>query len=149
ETSVHRWRRMARQDSGLDAKPHPGRKPLLSQEQLVEVRRLLLQGPKEHGWPNNLWTAARVAEVITRHFGVEYHPSHVSRILTEPLNWTCHKPLCQRRDPDDTAIETWVRERFPEVAQEAEARNAYLVFVDETGFMLEPTVRRTYAPRGK
>jgi hypothetical protein len=23
------------------------------------------------------------------------------------------------------------------------------VFVDETGFMLEPTIRRTYAPRGK
>src|ERR1043166_9320011 len=64
ETSVHRWRRLARGGPGLDAKPHPGRKPLLAPEQWVEVQHLLLQGAKQHGWPNDLWTAARVAALI-------------------------------------------------------------------------------------
>jgi transposase len=32
---------------------------------------------------------------------------------------------------------------------EATKREAHLAFVDETGFMLNPTVRRTFAPRGK
>jgi transposase len=30
----------------------------------------------------------------------------------------------------------------------AGTRGAYLVFIDEAGFLLEPLVRRTYAPRG-
>lgn len=32
---------------------------------------------------------------------------------------------------------------------EAKARNAHLVFLDESGFMLTPVVRRTLAPRGQ
>src|SRR5437763_11511699 len=74
ETSVHRWRRQARSQPGLGAKPHLGPTPRLSDEQLEQLERLLLQGAQQHGWPNQLWTAARVAAVIDRHFGVTYHP---------------------------------------------------------------------------
>jgi len=31
----------------------------------------------------------------------------------------------------------------------AEGEESYIVFVDETGFMLDPLVRKTWAPRGK
>jgi transposase len=147
-TSLSRWRRLA--DAGaLEAKPSVGRKQQLTDEDCEELEGLLLEGATAHGWHNNLWTAARVGEVIFRHFGVKYHPAHVSVILRNRLDWTSQKPACQRRDPDDTAIETWARERFPEVVRDAQARGAYLTFVDETGFLLEPTVRRTYAPRGR
>src|SRR3954447_2538903 len=61
ETSVHRWRRQARNDPGLDAKPHPGPKPRLATEQWAQVEQLLRQGAQHHGWTNDLWTAARVA----------------------------------------------------------------------------------------
>lgn len=33
--------------------------------------------------------------------------------------------------------------------QKAEEKESYIVFVDETGFMLDPLVRRTWAPRGQ
>jgi len=42
-----------------------------------------------------------------------------------------------------------VAEDFPVIASDAAARGAWIVFIDETGFMLVPTVRRTYAPRGQ
>src|SRR5579871_4920430 len=74
ETSVHRWRRLARSQDGLAAKPHPGPTPRLSDEQLAELEQLLLQGAQKHGWPNQLWTADRVKVVIKRHFGLDYHP---------------------------------------------------------------------------
>src|SRR3954447_14957965 len=77
ETSVHRWRRLARNGPGLGAKPHPGAKPRLSTTQWAEVEQLLLLGAQHHGWANDLWTAARVATLIERHFGVHYHPEHV------------------------------------------------------------------------
>ncbi len=33
--------------------------------------------------------------------------------------------------------------------QKAEEKESYIVFVDETGFMLDQLVRRTWAPRGQ
>jgi transposase len=45
-----------------------------------------LDGATAHGWPNGLWTAARVAEVIRRHFGLTYPPEHVRKILKRRLH---------------------------------------------------------------
>src|SRR5437870_993474 len=81
ETSVHRWRRLARGQGGLAAKPHQGPTPRLSDEQLAQLEQLLLAGAEKHGWPNQLWTADRVTVVIKRHFGLDYHPEHVRKIL--------------------------------------------------------------------
>lgn len=38
---------------------------------------------------------------------------------------------------------------MPKIIRRARRRKAHLVFLDESGFMLTPTVRRTLAPRGK
>src|SRR4051794_32995208 len=73
-SSLHRWRRMAHQDHGLDAKPVRGAKRRLTDAQLRELERLLDQGAPAHGFPNELWTSARVAQVIRRHFAVQYLP---------------------------------------------------------------------------
>src|SRR5262249_48630070 len=63
--SLYRWRKAARsQPGGLAAKPHPGPTPGLSDPQLHQLEDLLLDGATAHGWPNELWTAKRVAEVI-------------------------------------------------------------------------------------
>lgn len=34
---------------------------------------MLVKGPQAAGYPTDLCSLCRVAEVITRHFGVEYH----------------------------------------------------------------------------
>ncbi len=73
-TSLYRWLGMAEKSpEALAAKPHLGPRPRLTAEQLQELERLLLQGAKAHGWRNDLWSARRVAEVVRRRFGVEYH----------------------------------------------------------------------------
>lgn len=38
---------------------------------------------------------------------------------------------------------------MPGIIRKARRRKAHLVFLDESGFMLTPTVRRTFAPRGE
>jgi transposase len=148
ETSVHRWRRMARHGPGLDAKPHPGRKPLLAEEQWSEVQRLLLQGATEHGWPNDLWTADRVAALIKRHLGVAYHPEHVRSVLKERFDWSSHKPEVRPREQDEKEVQRWKADEFPRILRDAFRRQATLVFLDEAGFMLTPLVRRSLWPRG-
>src|SRR5689334_21240985 len=71
--SLYRWNRQARsRPDGLAARPHKGPSPRLSDEQLVHLEDLLLEGAAAHGWHNDLWTAARVAELIRRHFGITF-----------------------------------------------------------------------------
>lgn len=148
ETSVHRWRRMARQGPGLAAKPPSGPASLLSTEQWQELQVLLLQGAKQHGWPNDLWTAARVARLIKSRFGVAYHPEHVRRVLKKRFHWSSHKPQLRAREQNDKEVERWKDDEFPRIVRDAFQREATLIFLDEAGFMLTPLVRRSLWPRG-
>lgn len=147
-SSMYRWLKFAQKTDGLAAKPHPGPAARLSPEQHRHLEALLLQGAKAHGWSTELWTCARVVEVIRRHFGVSFHHDHVGRFLRARLHWSPQKPRRKARERDEAKIEAWKQVRFPAIAAAARQRDAHLVFLDESGFMLTPTVRRTWAPRG-
>lgn len=148
-TSVHRWRRMARQGEGLSAKPVPGARRRLTDLQLQKLEGLLGQGATAHGFPNELWTSSRVAFLIRRHFGVCYHPDYVRRLLRRRLNWTSHQPQVRARQRNDKEVERWKADEFPRILREAWRRGAHVAFLDEAGFFLTPLVRRTLAPRGQ
>jgi transposase len=147
--SIHRWRRMAQQPHGLDARPIPGPTPRLSDYQLRKLERLLRQGAKKHGWSNELWTADRVARLIRQRFGVSFHPEHVRKILKRRLGWTSQKPRRKARERDDKEVERWLGDELPRILREAFQRQAHVIFLDESGFQLTPSVRRTLAPRGQ
>jgi transposase len=147
--TVSRWVRAARQPGGLDARPQPGPTPALSDADLRRLEGFLTKGAKANGWSNELWTAARVTRLIERHFDISYHPEHVRKILKRRLGWTSQKPRRKARERDDKEVARWVGDEFPRIVREAWQRSAYLAFLDESGFFLTPTVRRTLAPRGK
>jgi transposase len=147
--TLSRWVRLARQPNGLDPKAHPGRPAGMSDEQLRQLEQLLLQGAKQHGWHNQLWTAARVARLVERHFGIVYHAEHVRKLLKRRLGWTSQKPRRKARERNDKEVARWLDDDYRRIIRQAWQRSAYLVFLDESGFFLTPTVRRTLAPRGK
>ena len=147
-TSLHRWRRMARQTDGLAAQPPSGAKRRLGEARLTELEQLLSKGATVYGFPNELWTAARVAQLIQRRFGVTYHPEHVRKLLKQRLNYSSHKPQQRARQRNDKEVERWKADEFPRILREAFRRGAHIAFLDESGFMLQPLVRRTLAPRG-
>ena len=149
-STLFRWRQRDRQGpEGLAAQPSSGPTPRLSAQQLHQLEALLLQGTVHHGWPNALWTGPRVRELIHRHFQVTLHPDHVVRMLRQRLNWTSQKPQRRARQRNDKEVERWKGDEFPRIVREAYQRNAHLVFLDESGFQLAPTVRRTLAPCGQ
>jgi transposase len=139
---------MAEMTDGLAAKPHPGPAPRLSSQQQQQLEVLLCQGANAHGWTNRLWTTQRIADLVFTHFGVSWHHDHVGRFLRERLDWTAQKPRRRARERDEAAILCWQKRQFPQIARRARERGAHLVFLDESGFMLTPTVRRTWAKRG-
>jgi transposase len=147
--SIYRWLKLANNPDGLAAKPHPGSPTRLSTRQQQELDQLLRQGAKAHGWPNQLWTTQRIAELIRRHFGVSLHHDHVGRFLRQKLGWSPQKPKRRARERNEDAIAHWKSVTFPEIVYAASQRDAHIVFLDESGFMLTPTVRRTWAPQGQ
>ena len=148
-TTLYSWLHKEQQPGGLDAKPRRGHAPRLSDQQLRQLEQLLLQGPRAHGWSNDLWTCGRIAELIRRRFGVNYHHDHVGRFLHKRLHWSCQKPQRRARERNDKEIDIWKRQEFPRIVCEARQRGAHLAFLDESGFFLLAGVRRTWSPQGE
>lgn len=147
-SSVMRWRDTVRRGGqrALRVRSAPGRPPKLSGRQHQELVRLLLRGAGAHGYRTELWTTARVAELISRRFGVHYHRDHVGRLLHQ-LGWSHQKPERRAGERGEAAIARWKHVHWPAVKKAARLK-ADLVFADESGFLLLPPVLKTWAPRG-
>jgi transposase len=91
-----------------------GRLPKVTDAELAKVERALRKGPRAHGYGTDLWTLARVSEVIEEVTGVKYHPGHVWRVLRQ-MGWSRQRPARAATERDDAAIEQWVNERWPRV----------------------------------
>jgi transposase len=111
-----RWRdeRRARGDNALKAKPAPGRPPRLSPPQKQRLLTLLLRGAIANGYRTELWTTARIGEIIQRAFGVQYHRDHVGRLMA-CLRWSYQKPVRRAIERDEQAIEQWKRKEWPRI----------------------------------
>ncbi len=114
--SVMRWYRAWRKGGrrALRAAGRAGRKPRLSPAQLVAVEAALRQGPPAFGFATSLWTLPRVATVIKRLTGVQYHPGHVWRVLGA-LDWTLQRPVKRAKERNEPAIRHWMTTRWPAV----------------------------------
>jgi transposase len=115
-SAVKRWK-TAVDAGGLDAlaaKPHPGKRCRLTARQKEQLVKVLTRGPLQSGYANELWTCARVAEVIERRFGVSYHVDHVWRLLAR-LGWSSQKPEQRARERDEAAIAHWRRYQWPRI----------------------------------
>ena len=126
--SVTRWRQ-AYETGGADASaatPHPGGMSRLTDGQRKRLARILLQGPREHGYATELWTLSRVAEVIAATFGVQYHPSSVWHILGA-MGWSCQKPERRARERDEQAIATWRQQEWPRIKKRSKKRPKHRV----------------------
>jgi len=121
--SVCRWRQAYQREgqAALAAKPHPGRRQKLSENQRRRLGELLLEGPRHHGYSTDLWTLARVAEVILIHFGVRYDPSGVWHVLRR-MGWSCQKPERRARERDEQAIAAWRRDDWPRIKKRPKER---------------------------
>jgi transposase len=115
-SSVVRWRQVYRKHGlqGLRAQPIPGRPPRLSASQKRQIPKLLARGPLQAGYRTDVWTLKRIAQVIDRRFGVEYHPCHIWRLMQE-LGWSCQKPQKRARERNEAEIAYWKRYVWPHI----------------------------------
>jgi transposase len=115
-SSVMRWRDARRRggQQALRVRFSPGRPPKLDLRQRKRLVRMLLCGAMAHGYRTNLWTTARIAELIQREFGVQYHRDHVGRLL-HSLQWSPQQPERRALERDEKAIERWKQRDWPRI----------------------------------
>ena len=120
--SVRRWKRAYRKagSSALKSKPAPGRPTKLSAQQRRGLVKMVLKGPLAYGFSTELWTCRRVAELIRRQFGVDYHPDHLGRIL-HSCGLTPQRPHRMAKERDEQEIRRWVREEWPRLKKKPAA----------------------------
>ena len=150
EETVSRWLVRAA-DGGPKAllrRCSPGHPPKLSAAQKRLIPEFLWHGAEAYGFRGDVWTCARIAQVIEEEFGVSYHKDHVGRLLKE-LHWTPQIPIKRAIQRDEKAIQRWRVEIWPELLRRAKRERRVLVFEDESGFYLLPGLVRTYGPEGQ
>lgn len=110
--TVYRWQRAAGSPTGLAAKPPPGRPPKLTASQERRVLGWFRKSPRSFGFPTDLWTARRVAQVIARQWGVQFNSRYLSAWLAA-RGITPQKPQRVPREADPAAIDAWRTQHWP------------------------------------
>jgi transposase len=121
--TVWRWMALARGDGleGLSARPVPGRPRKLTTTQEKIVLRWLRDSPLEHGFATELWTAARIAQLIEREFGITFNPRYLSSWLRD-RDLTPQKPQRVARERDPEKIQHWLATDWPRIQKRPGAR---------------------------
>lgn len=147
--AVSQWVSCAKQNGqeSLLKRKAIGGKSKLSTEQKKQIPELLNRGAEKFGFRGDVWTTGRIREVIQREFGITYHKSHIARILHE-IGWSQQKPLRQANKRNEEAVREWKEKAWPDI-HKAEEQGYTVIFIDEAGFYLLPSVVRTWAPRGQ
>jgi transposase len=146
------WRWLAsfrdRGPEGLEARRVSGRPRKLTVAQEKIALRWLRDNPIEHGFTTELWTAARLAQLIKEEFTIRFNPRALSAWLRD-RGFTPQKPERIPRERDPGAIAAWLASDWPRIKRKAKRQGAQIALIDESGLMMAPLLRRTWSPRGQ
>ena len=102
------WISWSRGDTrALSGATRAGRKPRLDKEMLALVEKELLRGAAVQGYQTDLWTLPRVAALIKKVTGVDYHPAHVWKVLNK-MGWSVQRPTLRARERNEQKVAEWV-----------------------------------------
>jgi transposase len=108
--SVSRWAETPLKQLGT-VRPF-GRKSTIDESLLERLRRCLLAGAKQQGYPTDLWTLPRVRSQIVKLGGPSFSMVHVWRLLGR-MGFSPQRPTSRARQRDEAAIAQWKRRQWP------------------------------------
>ena len=122
-STVRRWLAAFRDrgQAGLLARPVAGRPRKLTTTQEKIALRWLTESPMRHGFETELWTAARLAQLIREEFGVALNPRYLSTWLRD-RGFTPQEPQRVARERDPEAIAAWLESDWPRIKKKRGGR---------------------------
>jgi transposase len=116
QPSVSRWIKAFKERGEASlARPQVGGSiRRLTPEQIEQLVKMLDEGAAHHGFEGNVWTRARVKELIERKFGVTYQVRTLSDLLRD-LGYTLQKPDRRSYRQDPEKVREWRAQTLPEL----------------------------------
>lgn len=127
----------------------PGEQKALTWEEEASIRKLITDRcPDQLKLPFALWTREAVAVLIERKTAKRLSLKVIGRYL-QSWGMTPQRPMRRATERDEAAIQQWLREDYPAIAERAKAEGAEIQWADETGISNQANYGRSYAPVGQ
>src|SRR5215217_4346470 len=111
--SVCRWAATLAQEGGrgLQAGSITGRPPRLGERAWARLGRFLDRGAMAAGFATERWTLKRIAALIEREFGVNYHPRYLERPL-KAHGFSVQRTATRAGERDELVIAVWPKREW-------------------------------------
>jgi transposase len=116
-SSVMRWKnkRQSEGEKVYVVRKSTGRPPRLDPNHKIKLAKIIKKGAIASGYSTDLWTTARIAEVILKRFRVCYDRDHVGRLLHH-MGFSCQKPDKRAMERNEKQIKKWIKKKeWPQV----------------------------------
>jgi len=122
---IYGWCRKYRQGGveALKTRKQLGKKPRLSAEQKDRLKSFITKGPEANGFDTGVWNAVLVQQLIQKRFKVDYHVTHVRRILHK-LGFSVQYPKKVLSEANLQQQKQWLRHEYPEIKKKRKKRVA-------------------------
>lgn len=147
--AVERWRLcfLSQGAAGLPPGKATGAKSKLTEKQKQQLYQMILAGPQASGYSSACWRSPMVASLITKRFGVRYHPYYIAQLLRSlGLSW--QKATFDAASKDAEKRNAWINERWSAIVRKARQFKAHILFEDEASFPQWGSLSYTWAAKG-
>lgn len=100
--------------AGLLEGHRSGRPCELSEDQKIDLADIIDSGPVAYGFPGGVWTSPMITKIIQEEFGLNYHPGHVRKILSQ-IGFSVQRPKRLLAKADPKAQSRWKRYTYPNI----------------------------------
>jgi transposase len=151
-TSIDRWLSRVELGNITSLKSKPRGRPrggrLAPHQAATTVRLITDRCPDQLKLPFALWTREAVQVLLAARFGVQVSVWTVGRYLAK-WGLTPQKPLRRAYERDPVAVQRWLDEEYPAIAQQAKAENAEIHWGDQMGLRSDHQTGTSYGRRGQ
>lgn len=150
-STVLDWWRKYREGglAALSTKFASGRPTVLTDEQMLELRTLLIgSDPRQFSLGFALWTRALVGELIRQRFKKTLSDVTVGRILKK-LGMSPQRPLYRAYQQDPEKVRVWKQEVYPRIRAEAAECGGVVLFADEAAIRTDYHAGTTWGAIGQ
>jgi transposase len=127
----------------------PGYGRILTPDREAHIRQLIMdKRPEQLKMDFALWTRAAVGELIERECGVRLCVRAVGNYLKR-WGFTPQKPIKRAYERRPEAIQKWLDDEYPAIAERAKDEDCEIHWGDETALINTDVRGRSYAPKGQ
>lgn len=121
----------------------------LTQAQETEIRKVIRERtPDQLKLEFALWSRLAVGELVRQKYGITLPIRTIGHYLKR-WGFTPQKPIRKAYEQRPEAVEAWLKEEYPAIAERAKTEGAEIHWGDETGLRADDLRGRGYAPKGK